>query len=76
MPRKKSDGTDEPETEALVARPGHVLVTVTKFGEGKVSTGEHIAEQGDVMAQKGDILECPEDQAKIQEALGLVEINA
>lgn len=71
MARKKADGTDEPEL-----KPGHVYVTVTKFGEGKVSTGEHIAELGDVMAKKGDVLECPEDQAKIQEGFGLVEINA
>lgn len=71
MPRKKADGTDEPEL-----KPGHVFVTVTKFGEGKVSTGKHIAEQGDVMAVKGDVLECPEEDAKIQEKLGLVEINA
>lgn len=57
-------------------KPGHVWVTVTKFGEGKISTGEHVAGQGDVMAMKGDVLECPADQAKIQEGFGLVEINA
>jgi len=62
--------------EIVLPRPGHVFVTVTKFGEGKVSTGQHIPDHGDVMAVKGDVLECPEEDAKIQEALGLVEINA
>lgn len=88
MPRGKAkmpDETEAPEVaepeiaaelEVVLPRVGHVFVTVTKFGEGKVSTGEHVAELGDVMAKKGDILECPEDQAKIQEAFGLVEINA
>lgn len=75
MARKKPDGTDEPDNE-LELRPGHVFVTVTKFGEGKVSTGVHVAELGDVMAKKGEVLMCPEADAKVQEKLGLVEINA
>lgn len=50
-----------------------VQVTVTKFGEGKVSTGVHIATVGDVMAKQGDVLEVAEDIATALEARGFAE---
>lgn len=52
-----------------------VSVKVTKFGEGKVSTGEHVAVQGDVMAKVGQILSVPPSVAKALEAKGLAEIQ-
>lgn len=50
-----------------------VLVTITKFGEGKVSTGEHIPSVGDVKAAKGDILKVSDDVASDLEKRGFAE---
>lgn len=50
-----------------------VLVTVTKFGEGKVSTGIHETPGGDVMAMRGDILEVSKDVADDLERRGFAE---
>lgn len=50
-----------------------VLVTVTKFGAGKVSTGEHVAGVGDVLAKRGDILEVAKHVAGSLEAKGFAE---
>ena len=51
---------------------GMVLVTITKFGEGKVSTGIH-EPGGDIMAAKGDVLEVTPDVAASLEAKGYAE---
>jgi hypothetical protein len=51
-----------------------VRVTVTKFGDGKVSTGSHVAETGDAMAAKGTILAVDLPTATALEARGLAEI--
>lgn len=54
---------------------GTVKIKVTKFGGGKVSTGEHVAELGDVMAKGGDILEVDKSVAEAMEATGYGEIQ-
>jgi hypothetical protein len=69
--RKKLDGeadmTREPERT--------VRVTITKFGDGKVSTGEHVSVKGDVMAKRGEVLETSAEAAAALEAAGLAEIS-
>lgn len=52
-----------------------VRVRVTKFGENKVSTGEHKSAFGDVFAAKDTILEVDEDTADELEARGFAEIQ-
>jgi len=58
---------DEP-----AVKPDRVLVTITKFGEGKVSTGVH-AIGGDVMAARGDVLEVAPEVAASLESKGYAE---
>ena len=58
--------------DELVAKSDRVLVTITKFGEGKVSTGIH-EPGGDIMAAKGDVLEVTPDVAASLEAKGYAE---
>ena len=76
-PRKKSD-IEEEDTEAPQMPPPPsgrmVRITVTKFGEGKISTGVHVAGEGDVLARRGDVLEAPAESAASLEASGLAEI--
>jgi hypothetical protein len=52
-----------------------VKITVTKFGDGKISTGQHIAVEGDVMARRGDTMEVSKTTADQLEARGLAEIS-
>lgn len=52
-----------------------VKVRVTKLGGGKVSTGRHVAVEGEVMAKAGDILAVPQAVADALEARGLAEIQ-
>lgn len=54
---------------------GSVKVKVTKFGAGKVSTGEHEAESGDVMAVAGQILTVDKSVGSALEKFGLAEIQ-
>jgi len=69
MARKKNaDG------EQAQPAPGNVFVRVTKFGAVKVSTGEHVAEVGDIMADMDDVLEVSEEVGKALEAKGYGEI--
>lgn len=84
MPAPKSSAPYRPdpdeETDTVVVPPkpqstGLVTVTVTKFGAGKVSTGEHIAGQGDIYASQGAKLTVTEDAAKALEKKGLVETD-
>lgn len=69
-PRKKT----EEGAEAPVPAPGNVFIRITKFGAGRVSTGEHVAEFGDVMADMDDVLEVSEEVGKSLEAKGYGEI--
>lgn len=52
-----------------------IKVRVTKFGENKVSTGEHKSAFGDVFAAKDTILEVDEDTADELEVRGFAEIQ-
>lgn len=76
MPKKpKADEeTDTVLDKPAVASSEFVDVVVTKHGEGKVSTGEHIAGQGDVYAPKGHKLKVLLHTAKALEAKGFAEI--
>lgn len=73
---------DESETKQEVPKKGRKLpegqvsVRVTKFGADKgVSTGIHVAEQGDVMAKAGDIIMVDESTGRALEGKGLAEIQ-
>lgn len=75
--RKKPDISDE-DTEApiLAAAGGEdlVRVTITKFGDGKVSTGTSVVGMGDIMAKRGDVIEISADCARALEECGLAEV--
>lgn len=51
-----------------------VPVTVTKFGEGLVSTGQR-DEAGDIFAERGQKLNVSKATAQALEALGFAEID-
>ncbi|TAL08064.1 MAG: hypothetical protein EPO02_13815 [Nitrospirae bacterium] len=53
-----------------------VKVTIVKFGEGKVSTGEHIAGKGDIMAERGDVITVSKNIADALESKGYGEVVA
>ena len=67
----KKKNPDEGVEEATVDL---VRIRVTKFGGGKISTGEHRAGFGDVMAERGSELDVDRDTARAHEAAGLAEI--
>ena len=50
-------------------------IRITKLGAGKVSTGVHVAVEGEVMAEAGALLTVPEDVAEKLEARGFAEIQ-
>lgn len=50
-----------------------VKVRITKFGAGQVSTGEHVAGEGDIMAQHNDEMTVSPANADALEALGFAE---
>ena len=52
-----------------------VKVRITRLGGGKVSTGVHVAVEGEVMAEAGAILTVPEDVAEALEARGFAEVQ-
>lgn len=52
-----------------------VKITVTKFGAGKVATGQHEAGFGDVYAKRGDTLMADPATAKRLEQLGFAEAD-
>ena len=52
-----------------------VKIRVTRLGAGRVSTGVHVAVEGEVMAQAGDMLSVPQVVAEALEAQGLAEIQ-
>ena len=51
-----------------------VSIRVTKFGDGKVSTGRHKGAFGDIMAKRGDVLEVDANVAASMEKTGLGEV--
>jgi len=52
-----------------------VQVTITKFGEGQVSTGKHVAGEGDEFAKRGDKMWVSKTVASSLEARGLAEAD-
>lgn len=52
-----------------------VKVRITRLGGGKVSTGVHVAVEGEVTAKAGDLLTVPAAVAGELEARGLAEIQ-
>jgi len=52
-----------------------VKIRVTRLGAGRVSTGVHVAVEGEVTAQAGDMLSVPQVVAEALEAQGLAEIQ-
>lgn len=52
-----------------------VEITITKFGEGKVSTGVHVAGEGDIYANRGDKIMVSKDVAARLEVLGVAEAD-
>lgn len=77
------DGIDEAAIDRQVPKTakyegsfgGKVIVKVTKFGQGHVSSGEHLANQGDKMVAAGDIIEVDKSVADALEAKGYAEIQ-
>lgn len=76
---KAKDTVDEPketETPELASADqgdGLVTVTITKFGDGQVSTGVHEAGFGDIYAKRGESLRVAPKVAGQLEALGFAE---
>lgn len=68
---------DTPKTVLPVAKPvgDLVEVTITKFGEGKVSTGVHVAGEGDIYAGRGDKIMVSKEVAARLEVLGVAEAD-
>jgi hypothetical protein len=62
----KEDGAD---------RAGYVKVMVIAAGDGRISTGEHIAGIGDLTYARKDVFECPRPMAEALQARGFVEIE-
>jgi len=52
-----------------------VEVTITKFGEGKVSTGVHVAGDGDIFASRGEKIMVSQAVAQRLEVLGVAEAD-
>lgn len=52
-----------------------VSVTITKFGDGKVSTGVHEPGPGDIYAKRGEKMAVSKGTAQALEAKGLAEID-
>lgn len=76
--KKPADLETDTETPTLPeAEKGDELVrvTVTKFGAGQVSTGLHVAGEGDIYADRGDALMVSPQVAKSLEARGLAEAD-
>lgn len=78
MAKAKSavDETEDTATPVLpVVKPVGELVevAVTKFGDGRVSTGMHVAGEGDIYAARGDKILVSKEVASSLEARGFAE---
>jgi hypothetical protein len=69
--RNAAPAAQEPDT----LPEGHVNCRVTKFGDGKISTGQHIPAVGDVYFAKDDTFALPQADAEALEARHYVEIQ-
>lgn len=54
---------------------GYVLCRVLKAGDGKISTGEHVAGHGDLTYSRNDVFAVPRFQAEALELRGFVEFD-
>lgn len=75
MPKPKPDETTDtvsPTLPVSVPEGDLVPVTITKFGDGKVSTGER-DEVGDIYAKRGDVLLVSQHVADSLEKRALAE---
>lgn len=68
--KKKS----KPNTDAGTAG-AKVTVRITRFGDGKVSSGKHVPAEGDVMLAEGDTVSVDQVTADALEERGLAEIQ-
>lgn len=66
---------EKPEAE-LVAEEPVVAVRVTKKGDGKISTGKHVAMLGDELYEAGEEFSISRSIALELEDRGFVEIQA
>lgn len=62
-----------PKGEAIPE--GHVWMTVTKAGDGKISTGEHVTGVGDKTYARGERFHCTPDTAAALEARHYAETD-
>lgn len=60
-------------TEQTPPFPDAVKITVTKFGAGKVSSGEHVAGNGDIYLDRGEQAWVDAKTAQALEACGFAE---
>ena len=65
---------EKPAAEVVAAQP-LVRVRVTKRGDMKISTGEHVAMMGDKFYEAGDEFEVAQSIGADLEERGLVEIQ-
>lgn len=78
--RVRQETSERLETEAngrasrAKAAQRSVSVRIMKAGDGKISTGVHIAQEGDVKFRRGEITTVPESAAVVYEDRGWVEI--
>lgn len=75
--RRKPDINDEDTEVPMPPTAGGeepVRVIITKFGDGKVSTGDFVMGKGDLMARRGEVIEISVDCARALEERGLAEI--
>lgn len=72
-PLPQDDDETETETPVVVKAPRNdplVWVGITRFGAGKVSTGVHNMEVGDVKAKEGERMQVAKSVAASLEARG------
>jgi len=73
MPRTVKQA--ERENQAAAEAADVVKVRITKHGDGKVATGEHVAADGDVLFEAGEETPLPRVVALELEARGYAEIQ-
>lgn len=61
------------KTEEAPIPAGHVLARVTKKGDGKISTGEHVVGEGDKTHPKDAIIPVPAEAVDALEDRGWIE---
>lgn len=52
-----------------------VKVRILKFGDGRVSTGDHHSSGGEVLAEAGEFMDIPRTVAEALEKRGFAEIE-